>query len=48
MKCDYFECSAKTSDGLKELFLESMRKVLKTKKSVKGKKGKKEGDCTLI
>jgi GTPase SAR1 family protein len=46
-QCKYMECSALTQQGLKEVFDEAMRTVLKTKAKPIVKK-KKESGCQLI
>ncbi len=46
-QCKYMECSALTQNGLKEVFDEAMRTVLKTKAKPIVKK-KKEAGCQLI
>lgn len=48
MNCRYFECSALTQDGLKEIFDEAVRAVLRKKLKNHEKKQNKEGsDCKL-
>jgi len=49
LKTNYFECSALTQEGLKEVFDEAIKMVLKGQKNNKGKADpKKKEECNIF